>query len=339
MPKVFERYLVTGAAGFLGKVIVNKLVKMGRKVRALVLPGDAAAEMLPAGVELVRGDVSDDSTLDEFFAGELDRSCVIHCAGIISIASKRDPRLWRVNVGGTKNIIDRCLKHGLARVVCVSSVHAVPEKPRGQTTCEPGSFAPRLVRGHYAKSKAEGAQYALAAAEKGLNVSTVHPSGIIGPYDDNKGSITSTVISFCSRRLPTASRGGYDFADVRDVADGIISCCDSGRSGESYILSGNYASLKDILSHISRAGYGREPKYLPLWMVKMTACFIELYSLARRRPLFLTPYSAYVLGSNARFSHAKATRELGYRPRALGSTLDDMLKWLTGVGLIPTPAP
>ena len=67
----------------------------------------------------------------------------------------------------------------------------------------------------------------------------VFPSGIIGPSDIQGGSFTSMAKSFLAGRLPSVVRGGYDFVDVRDVADGILACAAGGAPGEGYILSGH----------------------------------------------------------------------------------------------------
>ena len=104
--------------------------------------------------------------------------------------------------------------------------------------------------GDYAKSKAAATELVFDAAERGLNASIVLPSGIIGPGDLQGGSFTSMARSFLAGKLPLAVRGGYDFVDVRDVANGLLACSESGEPGKGYILSGCYLSL----IHISHAG-------------------------------------------------------------------------------------
>ncbi len=335
MTMTYDPILVTGGTGFLGRVLIDRLIAGGARVRALVLESDPAADRLPPDAERVTGDVTDYRSLEAFFGGDLSRACVIHAAGVISIATRKNPALRKVNVEGTRNIADRCAAHGAARLVSVGTVHAIPEKPKGEIMSEVSVFSPDAVRGQYAKSKAEAARIALEAAERGVSVSVAQPSGIIGPFDEKRGSITSAIIGFCQGKIRFAADGGYDFVDVRDAADGILACCEKGRSGECYILSGRCVRLREIFSHLSRAGYGREPLYLPLPVVRAAAFFTEAHSILRKTPLFLTPYSAHTLGSNALFSHEKASRELGYRPRALCETLDDTLAWLRAEGAIP----
>ena len=123
-----------------------------------------------------------------------------------------------------------------------SSVHAIPEKPKGCIITEDCEFSPGLVDGDYAKSKATATELVFDAAKRGLNASIVFPSGIIGPGDIQGGSFTSMAKSFLSGKLPFAVRGGYDFVDVRDVAKGILACSESGEPGKGYILSGHYVN-------------------------------------------------------------------------------------------------
>ena len=330
---MYSLYLVTGATGYLGSTVVRSLLRQGAKVRALALPNDRLVKSLPQGAELSFGSVDNYESLSGFFEGAGPDTCVIHCAGIVSIASRNDDRLWRVNVAGTMNIANLSLEKAVGKLVYVSSVHAIPEKPRGQEIAECRSFSPESVVGDYAKSKAAATEYILCAARRGLNASVVHPSGIIGPYDSAGGSVTGTVISYCRGKLLAGVRGGYDFVDVRDVAEGILSCCEKGRQGECYILSGRYTTVPEVLETLRRLTRGRRILMsVPLGAVKLVAPLCEKVSLRRKTPPFLTPYSVYTMGVNALFSHEKATRELDYHPRDLRQTLSDMVQWLKTTG-------
>lgn len=321
---MYSRYLITGATGNLGREVVRMLLARGDRVRALVLPGDDAERELPEGAEVVHGDVADRNSLALFFEGVLADACLIHCAGVITVASKAPPSLWRVNVEGTRNVLSLCRERKVSRVIYVSSVHAIPEKPKREIMREVSHFSPNLVQGHYARSKATATALALRAAREGLNLSVVHPSGILCPGDGGRGNTSAVILSYCQGKLPLAVRGGYDFVDVRDVAAGILACVAKGRVGECYILSGHYATLEGILGHVRRKTNGRRVVYLPLPFVRLLAPAIERLCVLRKQSLFLTPYSVYTLGSNAAFSHEKATRELGYHPRELTETLDEV---------------
>ena len=159
-----ELYLVTGATGHLGNTVAHRLARAGRQVRALVLPGEEHAPQLPEGVEAVAGDVRSPASLEALFAGAEGRDVtVIHCAGIVSIASRFDQNVYDVNVTGTKNVVDACVRRGVKKLVHVSSVHALPEKPGGAPVSETDVFSPGAVVGLYAKTKAAATAYALAA--------------------------------------------------------------------------------------------------------------------------------------------------------------------------------
>lgn len=331
---MYDLYLLTGATGDLGGALIRELLARRARVRALVLRGDELEADLPQAVDICYGNVEDKASMARFFAGDLRHACLIHCAGLITIATRPDPKMWRVNVEGTRNVVELCLEHGVARAVYVSSVHAIPEQPQGHIIRETTRFYADAVRGHYAKSKAAATALSLAACAEGLSLSVVHPSGILSPYDRGRSHISAAILSYCRGRLPVAVQGGYDFVDVRDVASGILACAEQGRSGECYILSGHYATLKDILEQVRQLVGGRPVAYLPLPLIKALAPWFEWSSLVRGRPLFLTPCSAYTLGSNAAFSYGKAQRELTYTPRSLAWTVNDMIENYRRQGLI-----
>ena len=182
-------YLVTGAAGFLGSHICDELLKRGDHVRALVLPGDKSVKYIPEEVEITEGDLCNADSLERFFTiPKGQESVVIHCASIVTMNADFNQKLIDVNVGGTKNVIDICLKHSeCKKMVYVSSTGAIPEQPKGTVIRETNQFTPidksRQV-GCYSQSKALATQMVLdACRECGLKACVVHPSGILGPKD------------------------------------------------------------------------------------------------------------------------------------------------------------
>ena len=321
-------FLVTGASGFLGHSIVQQLIDRNKKVRVLVLPNDKHKDIIPKGVEIIIGNVLDKSSLKGFFKGDMSKACLIHCAGIISIASKKDKLLWDVNVKGSQNILDISAKKKMGKVIFVSSVHSFKPLKHHKIIKEPTSYNYKKVSGQYGKSKAMVCEHAVRLANKGLNVSIVLPSGIIGPDDFMQGSITKTVKNYCNNKLGYAVKKGYDFVDVRDVARGIISCAYHGRKAESYLLTNRYVSLKEVFDYIHSKGYGKHMKYVPLWLIKIVAPIIEYRTLKRKESLFLSKESVRVLSENSNYSHEKALKELDFHPRSIYETLDDLIAWL-----------
>lgn len=326
-------YLVTGAAGYLGNTLVKELIRRGKRVRGLVLPGDENKAELPDAAAIFAGDILQPETIEPCFSHDPDESLiVIHCAGMVSIASRMDQRVYDVNVTATDHILSLCEKYQVSRLVYVSSVHAIPEAPRGHLIRETKRFDPDLVKGCYAKAKAETTRHVLAAGAKGLPVVVVHPSGICGPNDYGRGNLTQLLIDYCKGHLTAGvAGGGYDFVDVRDVAQGIISACEKGRLGETYILSNRYYSVRQILELFHEiTGLRPIRSFLPLWFAKGTAPLSEVYYKILRQPPLYTPYSLYTLTSNSRFSHEKADLELAYTCRPMEKTIREEYLWLRG---------
>lgn len=332
---MYQTYLITGATGFLGRAVLQLLLAHSCRILALVMDKDPLAYTIPENVTVFCGDLTDKDTLRSFFAAGGDNFCVLHCAGIVSVASKPDEAIYRVNVQGTQNIIDLCCEFGAEKLVYVSSVHAIPEKPAPETITEPDRFAPDEILGDYGKSKSMATALVLEAAQSGLNASVVLPSGILGPGDLARGNMTRMLLAFCRGRLPLGVKGGYDFVDVRDVAVGVLACAERGKAGECYILSGHYTTIQDMFS-LTASQLGRKaPKFCVSATLASCAApvFEKIAQLRGERPFF-TPYSIAVLRSNGHFSNAKAVGALGFHARPLRETLQSMILWFQGQNLI-----
>ncbi len=331
------KYLVTGAAGNLGSSIVRELMAQDREVRALVLPKDKAAKRIPKGVEVIEGDILNIEDLHHFFAiGEDTEVIVIHSAGIVTTYWEFVQVVHDVNVQGTRNIVKMCLEKQVRKLVYISSVHAIPELPKGQTILPISDFDPDKIIGFYGKTKAEASQIVMEAVRKqGLNASLVFPSGLCGPYDYTVGHVTQLLIDSVKGRLFAGVDGGYDFVDVRDVAKGVVACCEKGRKGEGYILGNRYVSVKEILHHVHRLTGVKEVRLMvPIWLARLSVPILGIYYKIKRRPPIFTRYALYTVTSNSDFSSAKARRELGYVPRPFEQTIADALAWLKSEGVI-----
>ena len=127
--------------------------------------------------------------------------------------------------------------------------------------------------------------------------------------------------------------------DVRDVAWGCVAAALRGRKGECYILSNRRCNISDLLEMARRVCGGRRLPVLPMGLACAAAPLLAAFARMRgRRPLY-TAYSLQALASSDRFSHDKATRELGYRPRDLRLTVRDTVRWLQSHGVKPRRTP
>lgn len=361
-----KTYIITGANGFLGNNIIRILEKQineGDEIRALVLPEDKLKSLDGLNCKIYKGDVTNIDSLKDIFSNiEADKVYVIHCAAIVYIKSKYNQKVYDVNVGGTKNIIKKVEElnksantnllnnevrggnennsvnqsESYAKLVYINSVHALPERPKNEVITEITDFNPDKVNGEYAKTKAEIAKYVLEKANnEGLDVCIIQPSGIIGPYDFGNSHLTQMILDFANGRLTACVKGGYDFVDVRDVANGVINACEKGRKGECYILSNDYIEVRDLLDIISEIqGRKKIKTVLPMWFAKLTAPLSETYYKIMKEPPLYTKYSLYVLTSNGHFSNEKAKKELGYTTRDIKDTIKDTVEWLKESGRI-----
>jgi dihydroflavonol-4-reductase len=316
--------LVTGATGHIGNVLVRKLLERGEKVRVLILPGENRAPLAGLNIEAVEGNVLDPSSLFKAFQGVRG---VFHLAGIISILPGENPIVRKVNVEGTRNVMQIAKQMGVRKLVYTSSIHAIQRLEEGVID-ESLPFDPNNPYGEYDRSKAEATLEVQKAARAGLEAVIVCPTGVIGPYDF-RGSMMGAVIHDAAFAKPTLYvDGAYNFVDVRDVVSGMIAAFDKGKRGESYILSGQKISVRYLLETVREiTGKHFFQMKVPFDLAEFAARFTPWYYRKSKATPRFTPYSLEVLQSNCNISHDKATRELGYRPRTIHETIADTVKW------------
>ena len=328
-----ETYLITGITGYVGNIVAKKLIEQKKKVIGFARSEEKAKQVfgnLFFDMEIYYGDTRDKNTLEKAFIDRKDSLIVIHTAAIVSIQSKKiDKDMYEVNVQGTQNVIDLCLKYQVKRMVYVSSVHAIPLKKKKQEMKEVSSFDPNLVYGGYAKTKAISSQLVLDAVKKqGLDAIIVHPSGILGPGDYSNTHLTQVINDFLKNKLPASVNGGYNFVDVRDVADGILQGVELGKKGECYLLTGKYHSVTEILDIVADLKQKKRIRTLPMGIAYFGLPFLWiLFKIRRKRPLY-TKYSLDTLKSNGNFSCTKAEKELHYHSREFFETIKDQVAFM-----------
>lgn len=317
--------LVTGATGHIGNVLVRALLKQGRKVRAMFLPGEDLTPLKDMEVEIVEGDVLDSETLEKAFQGVEN---VYHLAGIISIMPGKNELLKLVNILGTRNIIYAAKNAHVRRLMYTSSIHALRHMPHGVTIDERVPFDPEHVLGSYDQSKAQASLEVLHAVQGGLDAVIVCPTGVIGPYDYRRSEIGQIILGCVQKQPQVYIDGAYDFVDVRDVADGMIAAAEKGSRGETYILSGEQVTVRRMLDTVWRyTGKRFPPVRVPLRVARFFTVFTPIYYRFFHLKPRLTPYSLATLQSNSQISHAKAQQELGFKPRPFSASIADSVKW------------
>ena len=320
---------VTGGTGHIGGNLTRGLLAQRRPVRLLVHSATAAVDGLD--VERVAGDVLNPSSLDRAFDGA---EVVYHVAGRISVF--RDAALvHQVNVIGTRNVVEACLRAKVKRLVHVSSVHAFAQAPFDQPITETRPLVDDKRALPYDRSKAEGEREVQAGIAKGLDAVIINPSGVIGPYDFGPSRMGDVLIRLAQGRMPALMRAGYDFVDVRDVVAGALAAETKGRTGQHYLLSGGFVMLPAMAAMAAEITGRPAPRFAsPIWLSRVGAPFLTLWALlTKTQPLF-TQESISILAGNGQYLHDLASREFGYAPRPLRETLADTYAWFQSEGVL-----
>jgi dihydroflavonol-4-reductase len=320
---------VTGATGHLGANLVRQLLARGRSLRVLSRRPDALS-LQGLDVERVVGDVRQPETLRPFLDGVEQ---LYHLAAVISIVAPMNDLVHAVNVEGTRNVARAALQTGVRRMVHACSVHAFEQRPLDVPIDERRA---RVVPGSapaYDVSKAAGEIAVREAVEQGLDAVIVHPSGIIGPYDFAPSRMGQVFLDLFHRRLPSTIDGGFDWVDARDVARGTIAAMERGRTNESYLLTGHYASVAD-LGRIAQSITGvRPPRWeSPMWLARLGAPIMESWARLRGGEPLYTAESLLALRANKVYLRDKAGRELGHAPRPIEDSVRDVYAGFAALG-------
>ncbi|MBV6443037.1 MAG: NAD-dependent epimerase/dehydratase family protein [Haliscomenobacteraceae bacterium CHB4] len=315
---------VTGASGRIGNVLARRLLEAGHELRVLARRESRALAGLP--VQLVRGDLFDEEALAEL---TIECEALYHLAAVISIQGGKGGEVRKVNVEGTRKILEISSQQGVRRVVYFSSVHAFSEFPLDVPFDEtrPLAFNSRMV---YDQTKAEAMDMALRfAAEKNMEVLALCPTGVLGPFDFEPSLSGKMLLDFYRQKIPMLVPGGFDWVDVRDVTDAAANALHKGRSGEAYLLSGNYVPMTGLAELINKITGKPAPKLVaPDWLLRLGLPFVYGYSKLTGKPPLYTGEALDTLRYGSKLiSCEKARRELGYSARPLEDTIAEAYDW------------
>jgi dihydroflavonol-4-reductase len=322
---------ITGATGHLGGVIVRELRHRQHHVKALTRTvNPKGLEEIP--IEWVVGDLQNKEALSKMM-----ETCdaVIHSAGLISIYGDQGGLVPLTNVEGTRNIMMAAQAAGVGRVIHISSIQAYQQVPSDEVLDESraktgdDAFA-------YDRSKRDGEHIALSYASDQMEVLVVNPTSIVGPYDYKPSKLGHAIIQMYKGKMPFVIKGGTDYCDVRDLSHAIVNGLTMGRSGESYLLSGKWYSLKELAQLVGESiGYDLNPTALSPAFARLSMPFSLLKAkIKKEEPLITREAIVAVTEGNRRISSAKAQQELQYTPRPLRETIKDVCDWFKKNGYL-----
>jgi dihydroflavonol-4-reductase len=326
-----ERTLITGATGFVGGLLVSRLVAEGRPVRALVRHlGDR--ERLPdPRVELAVGHLGDEDSLVRAADG---CQVVYHVAGLNQLCLADPTPLYQVNVEGTRRMLEAARRAGVRRVVHTSSAATLGGD--GSTFLDETAPPPSEFTSHYARSKFEGEQLALGF--DGVEVVVVNPSSVQGP---GRTTGTATVfIGYLNGKLPFDLPARFGLCYTVDCVEGHLLAGARGRPGQRYVLNTATLTNSEAIDWIAViAGLVDRPRTLPLPVAMGVAGVAEAVARVRGRQPRLCRESVRTLGHPHLYDGSRATRELGLRYTPLRQALEATVRWYVSQGLVRRPLP
>jgi dihydroflavonol-4-reductase len=318
------RVMLTGATGFIGGEVARQLRARGDEVVALVRSPDKAKPLSDLGVELVEGDLSNDSAIVRAIEGA---DAVIHAAAIyeVGILPRERPAMYVANVEGTRRVLTAALDAGVKRAVYVSTVGIFGDT-HGAIVDETYRHPRDSYTSYYEETKLLAHDIALELIERGLPLVIVQPGGVYGPGDPS--TLGDSINRVARGRLPVLPFGelGMTMVHRDDVADGILRALDVGRVGESYILAGEPVRMRDLLQRTARAAGKRGPiAPLPTGMIRASAPLGRVLG-----PVMGLPKNFRELISTSHrvtfWAKAdKARAELGFDPRPLDDGLAELV--------------
>lgn len=324
--------LVTGSAGFIGSNVVRALIEDGHDVRALHLPNEDQRNLRGLDVERFAGDVTNKDDMRRAVRG---CEVVFHLAAVYALWTKDPAVMQRVNVEGTRNVLDAARAEGVRRVVHTSSIARFGgQGPRRRAT-EESAFALGVTGDAYSRSKADAHEVAVQAARE-QDVVIVAPCGPIGPGDAGPTPTGRLLLSAVKMPLVVVADTTTNFADVRDMARAHVLAAERGKRGETYLLGCRDVSLVEIARMaLDALGLHKRVVVAPFVAASVVARGLRFVAdrITRRPPLF-TPQAVRIARLGLRADCTKAVRELGMPQSPVERAVADAMTWFGREGYL-----
>ena len=308
MSKVF----LTGGTGLIGRYIALQLIESGHTVTGLcrTLPESEAK------LEWIEGDVTDPLALQEAMRGA---DAVVHAAAVVSFHPGQEKEMEAINVGGTRNVVNACLKLGVGRMVHMSSVSALGRYPGvdvidEQAPWHGGSSA-------YGKSKYKAEQEVYRGQEEGLQIAIVNPSVVLAPGAFHRS--TGRLFKYSLDGRPFYTDGLAGIVDVRDVARFINLLVDGAGTGQRYLLNAGMIPWRDLFRELS-IRFGTRPPWIRIPPGALTvAAWLENFRaiITGQEPL-ITAEAVRLASEPHRYNASRSEGVEGFRYTGLQETFD-----------------
>ena len=324
--------LITGSSGHVGSNLIRELTKQNYKIRCIDFDGDHRAYE-GFDVEIIKGDITERDSLVPIFK---DVEIVFHTAALINLDRRYRDQIRLVNVFGTENVCQASLNAGVKKLIHFSSVDAFERFPIEEPLLEDRKLIDDPNAVPYDLSKADGQKIVIDYCKKGLDASIIHPTSIVGPNDFKPGLPMQEMVNLANGKRKVLPNWGYNFVDVRDLCITAISAVSKGKTGQNYIVGGEY-HMYSYIAELMEEQLGRT---VLLGTIQNFVSYLGLpyeyvKSLITKKPRVLTVDTLHTgKTGNKVVPSTLARSELGHNPRPLEETIYDMVSFFQKRGLI-----
>tara|TARA_Y100001936_G_C16053235_1_gene659222 strand:+ start:895 stop:1884 length:990 start_codon:yes stop_codon:yes gene_type:complete len=324
--------LITGSSGHVGSNLIRELTKQNYKIRCIDFDGDHRAYE-GFDVEIIKGDITKKDSLVPIFK---DVEIVFHTAALINLDRRYKDQIRLVNVSGTKNVCEESLNSGVKKLIHFSSVDAFYRFPIEEPLLEDRKLIDDPNAVPYDLSKADGQKIVVNYCEQGLDASIIHPTSIVGPNDFKPGLPMQEMVNLANGKRKVLPNWGYNFVDVRDLCTTAISASSKGKTGQNYIVGGEY-HMYSYIAELMEDQLKRNVLIgtIPNFVSYFGLPYEYIKSLITGKPRVLTLDTLHTgKTGNKVVPSSLARSELGHNPRPLEETIYDMVSFFQKRGLI-----
>jgi len=302
------KYFITGATGFVGGVLAQQLREAGHEVRASVRSLEKAKDLQALGVKLYKGDVTDKESMREPMTGV---DGVYHVAGWYKIGTKDKSDGERVNIRGTRNVLELMQELKIPKGVYTSTL-AVNSDTHGHLADENYQFIGQHLS-EYDRTKAVAHEIAKEFIAQGLPLVIVQPGLIYGPGDTS--SVRVSLLNLFKGQLPMLPRKTAQcWAHVDDIVQGHILAMEKGKVGESYIICGEHYETLEAYKLAAKVAGKRPPAAVAPGVMKIMSILVKPLD-AWLPDEYTSEGLRIIAGVTYIGNNRKAKHELGYNPR------------------------
>jgi len=321
---------VTGGTGFVGSNLVRELHRQDWEITILTRPTSSLDDLRDLPVHVKTGYLGDARSVLEAMPEK--PNAVFHVAASTNVWSGNNDDQDRINIGGTRNVIEAAMERQAGRLIYTGSFTTWGFQDIVLTEHSPRSDASDWI--NYVRTKYIAETLVKEAVRQSkLDAVILSPAHILGPGDRRNWSRMMRMVQH--DKLPGIPPGSGPFSDVREVAKAHVAAYTRAEAGETYLLGGEHASFLRVIQIVAEIlGKPIPAKANPAWQLRAAAWVKALIANLTDKEPDITPESAVMIIQNIRCDSSRAQRELDYRFTPIRPLLQDTIDWLWKAGMM-----